>query len=246
MQVLPTRATSTWSQKDRGPIRYESAKLVEETVADLLRTDSPDSILVLTPFRAQRTLLRRMLRERCKGVTVSTVHRAQGSERRSVVFDPVNGMSDFLLGHTARRLINVALSRAEARLLVVLSEADRQNPLFAGPWLQRTTPAPAGSGRPLESRSSATAEKNTSAAEPIESYLQRSDFPRCLRGIRVRFRDFEGVVTDVTRDQVTIENDQGATRCYHVDFMRAMGQERTRYSARSNGKSMGSTVRRRR
>jgi hypothetical protein len=246
VQVLSTRATSTWSQKYRGPIRYESAKLVEETVADLLKADSPDSILVLTPFRAQRTLLRAMLRERCKGVTVSTVHRAQGSERRSLVFDPVDGTSDFLLGDTARRLINVALSRAEARLLVVLSEADRQNPLFAGTWFQPVSPSPAGSRHPHAAGALSTPERSTSQAEPIDSYLQRADFPRCLRGIRVRFRDFEGLVTDVTRDQITIENDQGATRTYHADFIRAMSQRPPGTPGRAIKGSGGPVLRRRR
>ena len=65
-----------------------------------------------------------------KRVSVSTVHRAQGSERHTVIFDPVDGNNKFLQTEDARRLVNVALSRAQARLVVVLSAGDRQNPLF--------------------------------------------------------------------------------------------------------------------
>jgi superfamily I DNA and/or RNA helicase len=124
-------AEGTWSQKYRGPIRFKSAERVRDIVAALVRHVEESDILILTPFRAQRTLIRTFVeRAGCKRVKVSTVHRAQGSERHTVIFDPTQGNNNFLHTDDARRLVNVALSRAKARLVVLISPGDRENPLF--------------------------------------------------------------------------------------------------------------------
>jgi DNA replication ATP-dependent helicase Dna2 len=121
----------SWSQRYRGPIRYKSAERVRQLVGRIVQSTPESDILVLTPFRAQRTLVRSLLeRAGLKRVNVSTVHRAQGSERHTVIFDPADGSSKFLQTDEARRLVNVALSRAKARLILCLSPGDRQNPLF--------------------------------------------------------------------------------------------------------------------
>lgn len=226
--AIPVPASQTWSQKYRGPIRYDSATSVLQLVTELLRAESPDSVLVLTPFRAQRSLLRSMLRQECKGVTVSTVHKAQGSERRTIVFDPVDGTSSFLLGDEARRLVNVAMSRAEARLVVMLSEADRQNPLFADKCFDLPS-SPPGVRPPGSPSGSAEGDRRTPAPaarqsgfEPVESYLKRSDFPRCLRGLKIRYKDFAGTVTDVSGDRFNVEGATGEVRVYSGAFVRAM------------------------
>jgi hypothetical protein len=149
-----------WSARYGGPIRHESAMRIVELV-DLLSTDLDESdMLVITPFRGHRTLLRACLRSAGHSkVAVSTVHRAQGSERHTVIFDPVQGCNGFFgewvparegqfrgagtktardgavlrfeENDLARRLVNVALSRAKARLIVLFSESDRDNPLLA-------------------------------------------------------------------------------------------------------------------
>ena len=218
--AITVPASSTWSQKYHGPIRYDSAQAVVTLVTELIRTEEPDSILVLTPFRAQRALLRSMLRHTCKGVSVSTVHKAQGSERRTVIFDPVDGTSNFLLGDQARRLINVALSRAQARLILILAEADRQNPLFSHPAF---TP---GNSSASTATGAATphgpARNKPPPAEPIESYLNNPAFPRCLRGKRVKYKQTVGVVTDVSGDRITIRPDAGPDVTYHATFLKSM------------------------
>jgi superfamily I DNA and/or RNA helicase len=60
-------------------------------------------------------------------VEVQTVHRSQGSERRSIFFDPVFG------SHRAvsDRLVNVALSRAQRHLTIAFSRGDLLNPRLA-------------------------------------------------------------------------------------------------------------------
>jgi superfamily I DNA and/or RNA helicase len=108
--------------------RFRSAERVVRWVHYLNRMgfQIDRDLLILTPFRDQRALIRQKLQaERLTGVAVSTVHRAQGRERHTIFFDPVNGASNFLQREEARRLINVALSRAQARLVVFLSDHDK-------------------------------------------------------------------------------------------------------------------------
>ena len=122
-----------WSQKYKGPIRFTSAEKIKNIIIELLKNIDADKILVLTPFHAQRVLINQMLRiEKIKGVNVSTVHKAQGSERHTVIFDPVDGGNQFLAGDERRsqQLVNVAISRAKARLVIFLSDGDLENEIF--------------------------------------------------------------------------------------------------------------------
>tara|TARA_B100000678_G_scaffold289572_2_gene300446 strand:+ start:179 stop:1975 length:1797 start_codon:yes stop_codon:yes gene_type:complete len=120
---------ATYSQNYGGFIRFQSAKLIETIIDNLAGSYvDPQDILVLTPFRAQRTLIRNFLRRRHPEISVSTVHRAQGSERTLVIFDPVDGTSSFLKGRDGERLINVAISRAKAHVIVPFVRDDLENP----------------------------------------------------------------------------------------------------------------------
>lgn len=122
-------AEHKYSTKYGGWIRFESAEFVAELVTRLNREVDTKEILVLTPFRAQRRLIKTFLKNAgVRGVAVSTVHRAQGSECHTIIFDPVAGSNAFLQTEDAPRLINVALSRAKARLVVLLSAGDLANP----------------------------------------------------------------------------------------------------------------------
>ncbi|MBK1615531.1 DNA helicase [Rubrivivax gelatinosus] len=128
-----------WSAAWRGPVRTESAEAIAALVAAALASGQwhAQELIVLTPFRAQRALIRQRLQALgVDGVKVSTVHRAQGSEAPAVLFDPVDGAQPFLQTEEAARLINVALSRAQAKVIVWMSAADRTNPLLA-PIVQR-------------------------------------------------------------------------------------------------------------
>lgn len=85
---------------------------------------APEEVAVVTPFRAQRTLLRESLGERVG--TVDTVERLQGGEREVVFYsasasDPnaLADLQDFLLDVNRT---NVAFSRAKKWLIVLASE----------------------------------------------------------------------------------------------------------------------------
>lgn len=203
--LLPTDAEGKWSARYRGPIRYESAVMVAEVCRELLDAGVQD-LLVLTPFRAQRTLIRGQLKRQGLGgkVRVSTVHRAQGSEHNTVIFDPVEGDSDFLKTDDARRLVNVAISRAQARFALVLSPGDRANPLFD----QIATI--------IQNR------HRFSAVEGLSQYVGAPDFPECAVGKVLTFGKFLGEITSVDDDgEKFTMNDflSGRERTFRTSFI---------------------------
>lgn len=193
-----------WSHHYRGPIRFASAEWVAEFLVEVRRQGqlAIEDVIVLTPFRAQRALLRQRLSLRqLRGVKVSTVHRSQGSEARVVIFDPVDGASDFLRSDESLRLINVALSRAQAKLLVVLSPGDLENPLFAQIANRQRL---AGDVR---------------EAHPIAELSRRAGFPFSAVGIRVAISRHVGEVSRVAADgtMLWMVNEQtGAEQCFDL------------------------------
>jgi len=108
------------------------AGLAIEAASQLLTEieSGPDErpVAIITPYRAQSRLIWRMLRDARldRRVDVGTVHRFQGLERQAVVFDTVEAAPErpapFLCGgygSEAMRLINVAITRARSRLVLI-------------------------------------------------------------------------------------------------------------------------------
>ncbi len=105
----------------------EPEALFAARAAAELRVSNPDaSVGVVTPFRAQvervRRLLANQLPQDFHSVLVETAHGFQGDERDAIVFSPV--ISDEMPAGTAswasdRHLVNVALTRARSRLLII-------------------------------------------------------------------------------------------------------------------------------
>jgi DNA replication ATP-dependent helicase Dna2 len=181
VQLVATEGT--WSQRYHGPIRYESAQFVCGLVCDLKTHLNETDIVVLTPFRAQRTLIKTFLRNAgCRHVMVSTVHRAQGSERHTVIFDPALGNTQFLQTEDAPRLINVALSRAQARLVIMLSAGDRGNPLFDQIFNVIVNA------------------DQLDHAVPIGRLISRGNFPSCALNRIVRIQNRVGRITEILED----------------------------------------------
>ncbi len=175
-----------WSAKDRGPIRRASADAIAAVIAEALAggTWAPHEFIVLTPFRAQRALIRQRLAAAGvdDGVRVSTVHRAQGSEAPVVFFDPADGTQPFLRTDEARRLLNVALSRAQAKVVIYLSPADLTNEVLA-PIVQRLRLA--GDAR---------------EAVPLLTLARAADFPFNARGRRIAAGRLIGEVDRIAPD----------------------------------------------
>jgi superfamily I DNA and/or RNA helicase len=99
--------------------------LAEEAVVDGI-----ESVAIITPYAEQSRLIRRLLsgnRRLDDRVECRTVHRFQGGERDMVILDTVDAppMSPGILlagkgpGASARNLINVSISRARGKLVIV-------------------------------------------------------------------------------------------------------------------------------
>jgi DNA replication ATP-dependent helicase Dna2 len=203
------KTDGAWSAVDRGPVRRESAQAIAETVAAALASGlwQPDELIVLTPFRAQRALIRQRLLALgvSQAVKVSTVHRAQGSEAPVVLFDPADGAQPFLQTEQAQRLVNVALSRAQAKVVVYLSPADAANPLLA-PIAQRLRLA--GDERETVS---------------LLNLAQQPDFPANTMGRRVTTGRQTGEVSRLSPDgrQFWLINERtGAEQLFDAEFWR--------------------------
>ena len=118
-----------YSAKYGGFIRFKSAHLVTKVLDKLAGSYvEPNEVVVLTPYRAQVALIRSMIRRSHPEVSVSTVHRAQGSECTLVIFDPVDASSRFFVGREGDRLVNVAISRAKAHVVIPFHQNDLEKP----------------------------------------------------------------------------------------------------------------------
>lgn len=119
-------------RRSRSSMNPFSAMVAVATAARMLRPDRPDAdpdrprILILTPFRAQRSLLQAMLREAGldRDVRAATVHASQGAEASVVILDivaradsPNRVVKDD--SDDQRRWMTVAVTRARRQLVVV-------------------------------------------------------------------------------------------------------------------------------
>lgn len=185
VQVQRMTRDGGWSAHERGPVRRESAEAVAALAEQALAQGwQPDELIVLTPFRAQRALIRQCLRARGLPETlrVSTVHRAQGSEAPVVLFDPADGAQPFLQGEAAQRLLNVALSRAQAKLVLFVSAADAAGALLA-PLMQKLRLA-----------------GDTRTAVPLQALAAQPDFPANALGRLVTAGRHRGEVSRISAD----------------------------------------------
>lgn len=213
LRIEPVDACGGWSATHRGPVRHASAAAIAQRLGRALAAGEaePHEIVVLTPFRAQRAVIRQALQAHelshlTAQVRVSTVHKAQGSEAPFLLFDPVDGRQPFLQSDDARRLVNVALSRAQAKLIVYLADADAQANPVLGQIVQRLRLA--ADSRPVQ---------------PIETLAAASGFPQSAVGLRVRIGRHTGEVARISPDGSELwlhDEASGEARCFDVGFLR--------------------------
>ena len=109
-----------------------AARIIELTRQLLDEKIDPPQIGVITPYRAQRALIRKLIREELgeEEIEVGTIHTFQGREKEVIIFDLTDAETlgpGRLLdekksgGEDAIRLLNVALSRACSKLILLLS-----------------------------------------------------------------------------------------------------------------------------
>ena len=135
---------------------------------------------------------------------------AVGSDADVVLFDPADGAQPFLHGEEAQRLLNVALSRAQAKLVLFVSPADAASPLLA-PLVQRLRLA-----------------GDTRAVTPLLDLAREPSFPANTLGKRVQAGRHEGEVVRVSPDgrQFWLVNARtGAEQLIDADFWRQRARD---------------------
>ena len=106
---------------------YSRLNLLHLALGLTLAAMTESDVALVSPYRAQARALFAAVRFASRGlVTASTIHRSQGSERDVVIFDlvdapPASGPSRLTGGDVdlALRLVNVALSRARGKAIVL-------------------------------------------------------------------------------------------------------------------------------
>lgn len=122
-----------------------TARIAIDLARDLRASAPEASVSIVAPYRAQVSLIRRWLdeegqadlrgrRQATKPILAGTVHSFQGGQSDIVIFDlvdgyPRSGPGALLRGDSAMRLVNVALTRARGKLIVVINKK----------WIEKTT-----------------------------------------------------------------------------------------------------------
>lgn len=118
-----------WLQRFMGEVRRGSAeKAVEiyKSLSDERETLNAEAV-ILAPLHSQLRLIREVARKQeISTIPCSTIHKAQGQEYHTVILDVINlsGKNRFLSETLSKELINVAFSRAKARLIILANKND--------------------------------------------------------------------------------------------------------------------------
>jgi superfamily I DNA and/or RNA helicase len=129
--VLDTVGRTTCRQRSGGQSRLNvtTADVCVDLAIRAVRS-GVGSVAVITPYVDQARAIRALLKERCadlQGIECSTVHRFQGQESDLVIMDTVDAdpmkpgvlLSERGPRSSAQNLINVAISRARGKLVIV-------------------------------------------------------------------------------------------------------------------------------
>jgi hypothetical protein len=122
--VVDTSDKHPWCSK---PARSSSKiNLLHATLAVALAREankSTSNVAIIAPYRDQARLIRRIIQDqKLESIQASTVHRFQGREIDTVIFDVTD--SDplpprWFESNDSRKLVNVALSRAKRKLVII-------------------------------------------------------------------------------------------------------------------------------
>ena len=109
----------------------KTSDVVLELVEKLIKQPGKPCIGIITPYKAQASRLSKLVKElgnktnnpKCRDVKVGTVHSFQGDESDIIIFDLVDnseeGPGRLFKGKTGERLMNVAISRAKGKVIIV-------------------------------------------------------------------------------------------------------------------------------
>jgi thymidine kinase len=132
--LVDTSDKHPWCSK---PARSSSKiNLIHASLAVVLAREaskSTSSVAIIAPYRDQAKLIRRIIKDqKLDSIQASTVHRFQGREIDTVIFDVTD--SDplpprWFESNDSRKLVNVALSRAKRKLVIIANRQYVKNKL---------------------------------------------------------------------------------------------------------------------
>jgi hypothetical protein len=132
--LIDTSLHNPWcSQLDRGRFNLISALICVSIAEKILASSfSPDSSIgIITPYSNQARLILKIAEDRgllsSSKLKINTIHSFQGGEETTIIFDCVEGdgakrwsfINEFDNKESAKLLLNVAITRAEAKLYLV-------------------------------------------------------------------------------------------------------------------------------
>lgn len=132
--LADTSAFNSICLREQKPGRYSRLNPIHAVICANLAFNNLESgqsdLCIVTPYRAQAKLISAICSDLDLDVEVATVHKFQGSECGTVIFDLCDAFpqkkASRLTGHAAHiaeRLINVAISRAKGKLIVLADYA---------------------------------------------------------------------------------------------------------------------------
>lgn len=129
IEVVLVEGAASWKKRFMGEVREASADKAIEIYQELKeeREKLGADTVILAPLHSQLRLIRQKARQAGIGtIPCSTIHKAQGQEYHTVILDVINlsGSNRFLTEILSKELINVAFSRAKARLLILANKDD--------------------------------------------------------------------------------------------------------------------------
>ncbi|MGH4121852.1 MAG: AAA domain-containing protein [Clostridium sp.] len=94
--------------------------ILEEIIPKLNLEKSPKTVGIISPYRLQTEELKKLIKN--ESIEVDTVHKFQGREKDTIILTTVaNEINDFI---DDPNLINVAVSRAENKLILIVSDSN--------------------------------------------------------------------------------------------------------------------------
>lgn len=129
IEVVFVDDSARWRQRFMGEVREGSAEKAVEIYKELSdeREQLGSDIMILAPLNSQLRLIRQKAKtSKITNIPCSTIHKAQGQQYHTVVLDVINlsGKNRFLTETLSKELINVAFSRAKARLIILANKDD--------------------------------------------------------------------------------------------------------------------------
>ncbi|MFB9053820.1 AAA domain-containing protein [Formosa undariae] len=126
--VAPRQGSVVKSTAGRSRVNAKTGQLIAKLVTEIISGNSIINVGVITPYNGQVTYIKRLLidllsDEQLDRVKIGTIHSFQGSGFDMIIYDIVDNseknIGRLYKGIQGERLLNVALSRAKHKLIIV-------------------------------------------------------------------------------------------------------------------------------